>query len=343
MHGLRWARFERYEIRDGYIRPASDAVRFYDPWDAFGAPEGKAAMKQPYHAFLALARRLPASSEALTAEDATAICDWCAGHGLPGVLQECVTSAVVAENSAAGPRFIAIARETRGWAARPVRRDSRVLRADVAQAAAGPHGIVESLSYAIARPLDAFAFDAEPLGRTWTRFFPGFRPPSPPDERPPCPVPFTDWFWESYAEPLDDFLDAARVFRGAVDELAQFQKRKPRNEHERQAAFTAEQWLWRLTSSVRPLLHLGQGRGTSYAIGWVSDSLLGAYAMMAALDLSRSRLLTCETCLSLFVSQARQALYCSSTCRKTAQMRAYRSKQAKQRSPQRAKKGRSKK
>jgi hypothetical protein len=95
------------------------------------------------------------------------------------------------------------------------------------------------------------------------------------------------------------------MFRGAVDAPARFQKRKPRNEQERQAAFTAEQWLWRLTSSVRPLLHLRHGRGTSYAVGWVSDSLLSAYAMMAALDLSRSRQVECETCHSLFISQAR--------------------------------------
>jgi hypothetical protein len=325
MHGLRWAKFDRYEIRGGYIRPADgSATTFYDPWDAFGTPEGKAALRQPYHSLLKLARSLPASAEALTPDNVGAITDWCAAYGLPGVLQECVSSAVIAENSVAGPRFVVIARETGGWAAGSVRSETRTLRSDLARIDAAPHGIVDEFSYAIARPLDEFAFETEPLTKTWTRFFPDFTAPGPVEDKPPYPVPFTSWFWERYAEPLDDFLDAARIFRSAVDSLAHFQKRKPRNEQEQRTASTAEQWLWRLTSSVRPLLHLQRGRGTNYAVGWVSDSLLSAYAMMAALDLSRSRQVECAKCLSLFISQARQGKYCSTSCRKAAQMHAYR-------------------
>jgi hypothetical protein len=325
IHGLLWARFGRYEIRDGYIRPAGRPVVFYEPWDDFGAPEGKAALEQPYHAFLALARRLPVSSEALTAEDGAAICDWCANHGLPGVLQECVTTAVVAENTAAGPRVVEIGKKTGEWNA-AIR---HAPRADLARIDAAPHGVVDQFSYAIARPLDSFGFDSEPLSRTWTRFFPSFTAPGPMDGKPPYPVPFSDWFWECYAEPLDDFLDAARIFRVAFDGLARFQKHKPRNDEEEDAAYISEQLLWRLTASVHPQTHLQRSRGTNYAVSWVSDSLLGCYAMMAALDLCLSRQIECAKCGSLFISQARQAKYCSTSCRKAAQMNAYRKRQKK--------------
>src|SRR5947208_4297865 len=57
----------------------------------------------------------------------------------------------------------------------------------------------------------------EPLGRTWARFFPSV--PARERERYPYPPPLTEAFWRLYAEPVEDFLDAARALRDALGQI----------------------------------------------------------------------------------------------------------------------------
>ena len=60
---------------------------------------------------------------------------------------------------------------------------------------------------------------------------------------------------------------------------------------------------------------------------WVSPSLLGSLAMMALLDLSElRRVLPCENCRQVFVTESYQQKFCSERCRNTAQKRRQRAK-----------------
>lgn len=68
-------------------------------------------------------------------------------------------------------------------------------------------------------------------------------------------------------------------------------------------------------------------REGSYRQEWRAGSLLGCFAMMALQDLTQQRkVLSCEKCNRLFVTEAYQARYCSDRCRHTAQKRRYRQK-----------------
>src|ERR1035438_9429280 len=87
-----WFRFDRYEIKGGYIRPAPGAkLSQYEPWRTFGAPKGKIGIKQPYEPLLALAKLLdPDPSDVgsvRAAENADhLILEWCSQNGLLGIL-----------------------------------------------------------------------------------------------------------------------------------------------------------------------------------------------------------------------------------------------------------------
>src|SRR5918912_966861 len=50
-----WWRFEDYELRDGYIRPAPGAkLERYDPWADYRARQGKRELQPPYKSLLGL-------------------------------------------------------------------------------------------------------------------------------------------------------------------------------------------------------------------------------------------------------------------------------------------------
>ena len=90
----RWWRFDRYEIRDGHIRPAPGAtVEDYDPWKDFREVRTKRLNTEPsYQSLMALIENIafrpgehghPPSE--LTPESETSILGWCADHGLLGI------------------------------------------------------------------------------------------------------------------------------------------------------------------------------------------------------------------------------------------------------------------
>ncbi len=65
-------------------------------------------------------------------------------------------------------------------------------------------------------------WEEEPITKTWARFFPGV----PAAKRPTYqyPEPYSEAFWRLYAEPIDDFLAAARMFKQAFDSAALFKE-----------------------------------------------------------------------------------------------------------------------
>jgi hypothetical protein len=56
----------------------------YEPWDAYRAPQGKEARKQPYHSLLELIGHID-SGELGPDDRDLAIAEWCGEHGLLGV------------------------------------------------------------------------------------------------------------------------------------------------------------------------------------------------------------------------------------------------------------------
>src|SRR6266540_6845331 len=95
--GALWWRFDRYELRDDYIRPAAGArLEEYDPWLPHnllrgGEPDGEA----PYASLPALLEALEvmpagygASQQpyALTTQGRERLLAWCGQHGLLGML-----------------------------------------------------------------------------------------------------------------------------------------------------------------------------------------------------------------------------------------------------------------
>jgi hypothetical protein len=325
-----WFRFDRYELREGCIKPAVGAtLERYRPFEQYGAPTGKTSKRQSYHALLELIR--PLDSEALAnprfslykwvEENELQVLTWCSENGLLGVLPHRTEMVILAEETRSaeflppGMQLHACTRylrTARGWL--PVE--------DV--------GFLPNQSPepgAILRKLSGYDLSFEPLSATWGRFFPAI----PADKRDlfQYPAPFSDEFCHQYAEPLDEFVNAARKLSEAVEALRGLGGPKTKLRNEAQAK-RGEDIMNALTAPVRQMLYHERG---AYKIGWISPSLLSSFAVMAELDFSQSRTLICRnvSCRKFFVSKAPRARYCSPTCRATVQMRRYRTKARMQR------------
>jgi predicted RNA-binding Zn ribbon-like protein len=324
----RWYRFNRYEIAEGYIRPAKDAtIESYEPWKAFRAPAGKEGIKQPYEPLLQLAKKidLDYSTIRLQGEAEDHVLDWCSQYGLLGLLLHRVETVILPAQErfpgsnirASGPLPISttFVRTNSGWAT------GWVLPQTSSSAKPGVY---------LRRELGSFDIRFERLSETWGLYFPAV----PVDKRDShqYATPFTPEFWRQYAEPVSSFVGAAKMFREAVDNLRRMSTRSGLSQNEMRAALGGDAMINGLAAPVRPMLYQAP-RG--YGLGWACHSLLAAFSMMVMLDLSRARLLECKnpTCRSLFVSKAAAGKYCNPTCRGTVQMRKYRRRQKRAQKP----------
>src|ERR1039457_6984167 len=88
----RWYRFDRYEIKGGYICPAPNAkLEPYEPWRNFRSLSGKEAIKQPYEPLLHLAQEIDLDYSAhwpgkLLRGGEEKVVEWCSQYGLLGTL-----------------------------------------------------------------------------------------------------------------------------------------------------------------------------------------------------------------------------------------------------------------
>ena len=304
MSGLLWARFDRYEIRDGLIRPVAGAkFEKYDPWLDFRSPRGKESVVQPYHFLFKLVDRFD-HTEGGSSKAEQLVTKWCSEHGLVGVLQETCIAAYVAPD---GEEPRSYWRFPGGWRGLSRWPDSIKI--------AGPCALVRSVG--------DYEWHIKGLETSWAPFFPKAR--GEPVQGA-FPLPFTDEFWGSYAEPLDRFLDTARRLRDAVANLQSLAERTELDEQQMALWMRAGASLqWFLSNSnhgVYPDL-----RDTfNVRLGFSYASLLSAYAAMAVQDLAHARQMICAKCHTPFVSLAKRARYCSSQCRKAMQMRRFREK-----------------
>lgn len=311
LFGDYWWRFSRYEILDGYIRPAKGAsLERYRPWLEYDALKGKGSVPRPYSGLVELSREFDEHSSGweLTDKEESLILDWCNTHGLLGVLLHQVEMVLMRDReSELGWRRYT--RTARGW----TREETNLRRTE--------HPRRPGVWL---RTLGTFRWEFEPLSRTWSRFFPEV--PKDQCETFRYPLPSSDEFWKRYAEPVDAFLNAAHQIRRAVKDLSGIELSDKTSKQDKYAWQNAQTAMHSLTSTVRYLLY-PKDRG-KYGLGWNCDSLLSVLAMMATLDLAQGRILSCRRCKRLFASQASQARYCSTRCRHSEQMTRYRKHRA---------------
>lgn len=342
-----WWRFSRYRIDGRVIRPARGAeLERYDPWSAYQAWRTGQAGSPPYRSLLALAQNLsfqpkpgPGPLRELTPASQKAVFEWCAQHGLLGLLSHRVLSAWLppswqpAEEDATVlvPTQLQYCRTNEGWStfAKSHRgpklgalRNKPDRRGEVIET--GPDDNRWRRPGVIIQPLDQERTDWESFAETFVRFFPDV--PNHGAGMYAYPAPLSEAFWHSYAEPVEDFVRAANTMRRALY-LLEIDP-EPDDGHQKKDPGQVRggmDLLHALIRTSRPALTLTEDG--SYRQEWLSASLLGAMAMMAFLDLSQDRkIMTCEVCGSLFVTGAYQARYCSSTCRYRAQKRRHRAR-----------------
>ena len=356
-----WWRSARYEIQDGLIGPVPAAlIDSYDPWAAYSQARtsgGGGGDPSPYAALLELIWRVrllpsrPQGKARLTPESESLILDWCAAHGLLGILlqeTEAVSYAARWGNAELGEdggregvlqpirttyRWTGSVWDIAGWTER---KEPWSLPADPRHSV--PFGNEDDIyegnvvcpelvserwrPEVLVSPMDNGAHSMRPLGPAWGPFFPRVRPDARSHNQ--YPWPGSERWWGEYAEPVDRFLDAADLFFDALTTLEPGADRHEAWGVRHAGLPTGGQILLHgLLQSVRPILF--RSSDGDWVGGWRAKSLLSSYAVMAYLDLiDGKRVLACDTCGKPYVSGAYQARYCSDRCRNTALKRAYR-------------------
>ena len=289
----RWWRFERYQVRDGYIRPAPGADwEPYDPWKAH-----RLQKRPPYlelvdaisdvspEAVIPTGHWAGFAGPRFTCSETTQerVLDWCARFGLLGLLPHDLLQARLAGSI--------------------VRRTS-----------VGDSWVREPYFYERAKePIAELVFDeggsgAIPLAEpaAWYHYFPDV--PGGEWESRQIAIPGSDEFWRGYAEPLNDFVATAARLRELVCDAADPAVGK------RKRAVTASAFdsLNSLIASVRRTVALDR-RGRP-AASWGSPSLLGHLAMQVSQDLiGGSRLVRC-VCGTVTTTSHPSKRWCSNRC-----------------------------
>lgn len=347
--GGMWWRFTSYELDEGRIVPSAGAeLEPYDPWEAYRVVrQGPSEDKLPYQSLVSLVERtrfkvaLQRNSVQLTPESEQGLLDWCTRYGLLGVLLHRASAVTLAARwepvrgdyvrdgvtrVAIEPvlhRYFPIAT---GWQVTSTSQPSRVIEPtdsiraqDLVSEADRPTGW--PVPHAIIRNVSENTFEEEPLSKTWARFFPSV-PESDKDDFN-YPGPLSERFWRLYAEPVHDFLDAARSLRSALRALGQMKPYEEASDEERREIVGGRDTLHSLTRSVSPTIALLEDG--SIRQEWIAPSLLASLGMMALQDLSEDRRIrSCTACGSIFLTSAYQAQYCSPRCRNRAQKQRHR-------------------
>jgi hypothetical protein len=130
------------------------------------------------------------------------------------------------------------------------------------------------------------------------------------------PTPNTAGFWSLYAETVTELIITAGTFEKAVSTLSK-QLRKGQNVEE------IRQSIWFLDSLAQTVIPTSEvDAGGRLIQVRRSPGLLASYALMILTDLEDGRkIIDCEHCGDLFVSNELRAAYCSKKCRDRARSR----------------------
>ena len=333
-----WWRFTRYELKDGYIRPAPDAtLSAYDLWSE-PSPGADTAYEL-------LANLVPRGWDAgdngtVSPDTAAAVLEWCEQYGLLGVLlqrvEKVVLQAWTEDERAILQEWNGTEEETdryqirrqfhrvpQGW--QTVSYKDWIAEGEAPQA--DPAGVMLHLID------DSVEMVFEPFGRTWAQFFPSL--PRDQWESYRYPKPLSEEFWDLYCEPVEEFMNTAAWLQEKLTTLA---KGRETTDDGRVVPYPDDYVLaiHELNDHVGTVRWFLQQRPDSFMQRWGSPSLFTSLVLRALQDVAGAkRPLICLTCRRLFVSPAYQARYCSSRCRQTMNKRAFRRKAARKQSPRR--------
>ena len=337
-----WTRFDRYEIRDGYIRPAPGAVvEKFHLWKPVIQTNAETSPQhtRPYQPFLEIAEAV--GEENLlnpTSEFEEKVLHFCSRFGLLGILLQRAHSVTLAprwemigdfepdytEEGFLVRSVLTYQRTGLGWQGYRYQ-DTRPMRDNTKKDRGRLLSKRESSKFhkspsVVMRDLYDFTLVEEALGRTWAGYFPDV--PAEDVETFRYPIPLSEEFWCAYSEPLIRFVSVASRFREALLKLSGLRS----GQIDPYGVPAAGKILNALLVGVSPAAVIFKDGTIEQR--WETPSLIGSFAMMALQDLSeQGRLLRCQVCGTLFFTQAYQATYCSAKCRHTAQKRRYRTKQ----------------
>lgn len=341
-----WARFDHYVVHDGYVCPDSGAkVEIYELCDRNPVGQIQARKTEPtYCSLLNLAQKIelkprPGPGPLLTFSEncENRVMEWCSQFGLLGVLPHAVHMVTLA------PRYGPLP-DVEGrwvpWQRQYLRVNQEWVRRDLwdVQVGATKEGDVDQWMDKLVPPeeipkgwpksevalqdLTSGKLKKEPLAKTWGKFFPTV--PQTERDTYAYPVPNSAEFWNLYAEPIPQFVEAATLFLSAAQGIG----RLAEHDLTHDARGQVERAVFTLNSLLSPT-------GSAAVLSnkdrieqhWMGPSLLGAFAMMALRDFSEQRLVrTCANakCRRIFVTKAYQGRYCSDKCRYATQKRRYR-------------------
>ena len=335
-----WWRFDKYEIGDGYVRPAAGAqLSAYDPWDV-DLQKGDA----PYRRFVEFVDAIetgPPSEDdrapfGITDGSARLIVDWCAEFGLLGSLPQRALIMELAPSweplrGQSAPRdtlaqtAVRHVRDSYGWQSIETQQLSGTWLVDEPEMAGelvsdqdraeqfGPGSVT------LFQQLRQDSLAKKGLGEVVWQYFPGLSPDV--GDTFQYPRPESDDFWHIYAEPIHRFVSDSWAARNAIMFI------KAAVEGQEVDRVPGGQALGALLSGVSPAL--GTMRSTrDVMMFWRAPSLMAALVMMAVQDLvmGKKRLYQCANCGRPAVSAKTSAQYCSPRCRQTAQKRAQRAR-----------------
>ena len=340
-----WWRFDRYVIRDGYVRPAARAkLHRYDPWKAFwqfrndarglrqptrrvqlGAPLSPSDWEHPpYKTLSELIQRVrsessePAEAVERSPELQRTITTWCAKYGLLGIFPHRASSVTFSPQLELRPMPNSLRRKD----SKPRRRRFHVqtshLRTSVGWQSKWVVG-TKSSSESWKSPgvdiqlrLDEPHRERRPLEPALTQYFPSVTTKKATPKV--YPMPSEAAFWRRYAEPLPQFLDGAGNLLDAMELIG--------SEHSRDVG------LRTLNALMSPAgVAIVPSVDGNFRQQWFGPSLLATLALMLAQDLNNGgQVRQCVACQHVFVTRAHQANSCSKQCRKLAQKRRGRAK-----------------
>jgi hypothetical protein len=245
----RWYRFDRYQILDGYIRPAPNAELIpYEPWKDFRTLVGKEGIKQPYESLVHLVRKVEgdrSNARSIRLQGASEDCllEWCSQHGLLGLLLSRIETADLHTEDRAAPPELKVDGS--------VRQSTRFVRTNRGWShfTLLPLHDVKPGVY-LRSKLSDFEITFESLSSSWGPYFPDV----PVDKRDEYqyPMPFTAEFWMQYCEPIGEFLSAAKMLCEAVETLRKLASRRSPSEFDRRAELQAMTVMHALASPLRP-------------------------------------------------------------------------------------------
>ena len=300
----------------------------------FGAAtaQDKGVVIPPYSDLVELVRGFefeavpgPGPLEAPTKATAARLAAWCAKYGLLGVLLQQVQTVTLAPRYGMEHHGLPIQdsylRSGGGWV-RSRRTGYRGRRSQPGGAKPGDLVTASAVPQdwpgpgAIIQDRQTGEWWTEALAATWARFFPDARQEP---ESHAYPMPLSEAFWRTYAEPVEDFHAAATELAAALTTVADA---APSDNGSKTNAIRV------LNHLVAPVSSVLVRRNDHYELVQTVPTGLAAFAMMALTDIAEGRApQSCAKCGKLFVTSAYQGAYCSDQCRRALQKRRRRARQ----------------